>query len=107
MNTTAHTQTPRTNGELRKNLNDVVNAAEALLRATVDETNAEYRKARKVLDEKLSAAKSSVTEQAHEIAANAREIGVKGDRLVHDNPWMAIGVGAGVGLVLGILLRRS
>lgn len=110
MNATAETQTqtetPRTNGELRKSLNDVVNAAEALLRATVDETNAEYHKARKVLDQKLSAAKSNVADQAHELAANAKEIGAKSDRLVHDNPWVSIGIGAGVGLLLGLILRR-
>ncbi len=101
--------TPRTsksNGELRKSLNDVVNAAEALLRATVDETNAEYHKARTALDDKLRAAKSSVVEHAHEITSSAREIGEKGDRLVRDNPWMSVGIGAGIGLLLGMILRR-
>jgi ElaB/YqjD/DUF883 family membrane-anchored ribosome-binding protein len=101
--------TPRvskSNGELRKSLNDVVNAAEALLRATVDETSAEYHKARTALDDKLRAAKSTVTEHAHEIATNAKEIGAKGDRLVRDNPWMSVGIGAGVGLLLGLILRR-
>lgn len=96
----------RSNGELRKSLDDVVNAAEALLRATVDETSAEYHKARSALDAKLRAAKSNVTGHAEEIAANAKDIGAKGERLVRDNPWVSVGIGAGIGLLLGMILRR-
>lgn len=104
MSHTSHASGP--NGQLRKNLNDVVHAAEALLRATVDETNAEYHKARSTLDEKLRAAKSNVAEHAQDIASNAKELGEKGDRLIRDNPWVSIGIGAGVGLLLGMVLRR-
>lgn len=96
----------KSSDELRKSLNAVVNAAEALLRATVDETNTEYHKARAALEDRLRAAKSSVAEHAHEIASSAKEIGAKGDRLVRDNPWMSVGIGAGIGLLLGMILRR-
>ena len=99
-------QTPGSSGELRKSLHDMASAAEALLRATVDETNAEYRRARTALDDTLRAARSSIAGQAHEFASDARQIGAQGERLVRDNPWVSVGIGAGVGLLLGLVLRR-
>jgi ElaB/YqjD/DUF883 family membrane-anchored ribosome-binding protein len=89
-------QTCRSNGELRKSFNDVVSAAEELLRATLEQTNAEYHKARTALDDKLRAAKSNVAEHAQEITSNAKEIGAKGDRQVRGSPWISVGIGAGV-----------
>ncbi|HUG72318.1 MAG TPA: hypothetical protein VMK82_02730, partial [Steroidobacteraceae bacterium] len=36
----------------------------------------------------------------------AREFAADGDKYVHDNPWTAVGVAAGVGVLLGVLLSR-
>ena len=39
--------------------------------------------------------------------AKARKIASDSDDYVHENPWTAIGVGAGVGLLLGLLIGRK
>jgi ElaB/YqjD/DUF883 family membrane-anchored ribosome-binding protein len=39
--------------------------------------------------------------------AKARKIASDSDEYVHDNPWTAIGVGAGIGLLLGLLIGRK
>ena len=92
--------------QLRKSFEDVVEAAEALLGATASETNAEYRKVRDALEAKVGAARERISERAHDVAEEAREAGRRGDEFVHANPWTSIGIGAGVGLLLGLLLRR-
>jgi ElaB/YqjD/DUF883 family membrane-anchored ribosome-binding protein len=43
---------------------------------------------------------------AHSAEAHALEGARDLNRQVHDNPWAAIGIAAGVGLVVGILLAR-
>ncbi|NDB70762.1 MAG: DUF883 domain-containing protein [Methylocystaceae bacterium] len=38
--------------------------------------------------------------------AKAKDAGKAADNYVHDNPWKAVGIAAGVGLVLGLLISR-
>lgn len=49
---------------------------------------------------KLASAQEAVTDQARRSARNA-------DRYVHDNPWQAIGIAAGVAFVVGLLVARK
>ena len=81
------------NGELRRSLNDVIHAAEALMHATVDQTGSEYRKARAALSAKVSAAKEHVAEDLQDAVAGVKALGDKGEHFVQANPWAAIGVG--------------
>lgn len=104
MNTSSHFS--ELNGTLKRSFDEVIGAAEDLLRATVDETSAEYRKARKALDANVRAAKSQMSDHAGEFVSEARELGAKGNRFVHANPWPSIGVGAAIGLLVGIFLRN-
>jgi ElaB/YqjD/DUF883 family membrane-anchored ribosome-binding protein len=39
--------------------------------------------------------------------AKARKIASESDDYVHENPWTAIGLGAGIGLLLGLLIGRK
>jgi ElaB/YqjD/DUF883 family membrane-anchored ribosome-binding protein len=39
--------------------------------------------------------------------AKARKIASDSDDYVHENPWTAIGLGAGIGLLIGILIGRK
>ncbi|SFN47365.1 DUF883 family protein [Dokdonella immobilis] len=91
---------------LRESFEDVMEAAEDLLAATTSETNAEYRKVRDALEARVGAAKERIRERARDVADETREIGRRGDEFVHVNPWTSIGIGAGVGLLLGLVLRR-
>jgi ElaB/YqjD/DUF883 family membrane-anchored ribosome-binding protein len=40
------------------------------------------------------------------VAAQTKEIADRADSYVHDNPWTGVGIGAAVGVVLGVLLAR-
>lgn len=76
---------PATTDKLMADLRAVVRDAETLLRAAAAESGA-----------RLEGAGESAREAAHEIDAQVRR-----------NPWAAVGIAAGVGLVLGLLLGRK
>lgn len=53
---------------------------------------------------------SAVT-KAHEVQVAAvetgKEIAVKTDDYVHENPWRAVAISAGVGMLIGLLISRK
>jgi ElaB/YqjD/DUF883 family membrane-anchored ribosome-binding protein len=99
---------PATGNEasLKRGVEHVKEAAETLLRTAVDETGAGWRRARQTLGGKARALRSDMSVRARELAGDARELGDKGQRLVRQHPWTSIAVGAGLGLLAGLLIRR-
>ena len=91
---------------LKHGVEQVKDAAETLLRATAGETREGWRRARAMLGGKARALSSEVSEHARDFAEDARELGGKGQRLVRQHPWASIGIGAGLGLLAGLLIRR-
>lgn len=92
-------------GALKRDFENVVDAAEALLRTTADQTSAEWRNARDSLERKVQALKSNLSGSAHDFALQARELGGKGEQLMRRYPWASLGVGAATGLIVGLLIR--
>lgn len=91
---------------LKRGVEHVKEAAETLLRTTIDETGAGWHKARDTLGGKARALRSGMSGRAQDFAQDARELGGKGQRLVQQHPWTSIGIGAGLGLLAGLLVRR-
>ena len=42
----------------------------------------------------------------HRVVDTTRQAAKATDHWVHDNPWKAIGVAAGVGVLIGLLINR-
>jgi ElaB/YqjD/DUF883 family membrane-anchored ribosome-binding protein len=99
---------PTTGNEqsLKHSVEQVKDAAETLLRTTTDQTREGWHRARATLGGKARALGSEVSGRARDIAEDARELGDKGQRLVRQHPWASIGIGAGLGLLAGLLIRR-
>lgn len=74
----------------------LVHDAEELLRATAGETGAKVQEARARAEASLRAAREHIKNAGAEI-----------DRQVHEHPWTAVGVAAGVGLLIGVLIARK
>lgn len=85
-----------TTDKLMHDLKAVVTDAEDLLKATAGQTGERIEKARARAEESLRTARTSM-----------KVAGLQLDEQVRENPWTAVGVAAGVGLVLGILLGRK
>lgn len=91
---------------LKHGMEQVKDAAETLLRTTTDETREGWNRARATLGGKARALKFRVSGRAQDLAEDARVLRAKGRRLVRHHPWAWIGIGAGLGLLAGLLMRR-
>ena len=89
---------------LMADLQAVVRDTENLLKATAGDASERAAKARAHAEESLHRARMSELE--HDLAARTREAAQKTNAYVHDNPWPSIGVAAGVGLLVGLLIGR-
>lgn len=84
----------------------VINDAEALLKSTANQAGSEAAALRERMSVQLSRAKNSLLDLQHAATEKARAAGHKADDYVHDHPWQAIGMAAGVGMVIGLLIGR-
>jgi len=55
-------------------------------------------------EEALQSAKQQLSEVLDGVAERARKYGRYADEQVQQNPWTAVGIGFGVGLMMGVLL---
>jgi len=96
------TSTERLMGDLRAVLED----AESLLTATAGQAGERIQEARDRAKETVRAARERLGETQEEITRRAREAAKDADKYVHDNPWQAVGIAAGVAFVIGLLVSR-
>ena len=84
----------------------VVADAEALLKATANHGGEELAQVRARAEESVRMVKSKIDGAQAELLGKTREAARATDAYVHDYPWNAIGMAAGVGLVIGLLSNR-
>jgi ElaB/YqjD/DUF883 family membrane-anchored ribosome-binding protein len=84
------------NDNMMEDLKAVIADAEDLLRATADQAGPKVQEVRERAEESLRAAREHLMGAGAELDSHVRA-----------NPWAAVGIAAGVGLVIGILLSRK
>lgn len=85
-----------TNRNLMDDLRAVIADAEELLRATADQAGPRVQEARARAEGSLRSARERLEGTGRQLDAQVRE-----------HPWAAVGIAAGIGLVVGILLSRK
>jgi ElaB/YqjD/DUF883 family membrane-anchored ribosome-binding protein len=80
----------------------LVTDVEELTRATATQTGEKIVDLRTRVQESVAAVKPRL-EQAE---ALVKDKATKTDQYVHANPWAAAGLAAGIGLIVGMLVRR-
>ena len=85
----------------------VVSDAEQLLRHAATQAGDGYNEARQRLEASLAAAREELGALQQSAADGARRAGRATDGYVRDHPWESIAIGAGVGLLLGLLIGRK
>lgn len=93
--------------KLMQDLRMVVADAEELLRATAGQAGEKVSAARERIQENLAAAKVRLAAAQEAVAAKTKQAAKVTDEYVHENPWAAVGIAAGVGLVVGMLISRD
>jgi ElaB/YqjD/DUF883 family membrane-anchored ribosome-binding protein len=80
--------------------------AEALIKATEDHPGAAIGSIRNKALETLAGAKESLSGVEGKLLNKAKVAAEGADDFVHRNPWEAVGVAAGLGLLIGLFIGR-
>jgi ElaB/YqjD/DUF883 family membrane-anchored ribosome-binding protein len=80
--------------------------AEEMLKATASQTGEKAAEMREKVGDHLKRAKIRLQEEQEKALARTKEVAGATDDYVHDHPWQAVGVGAGIGFLLGLLIGR-
>ena len=80
--------------------------AEALIRATQDHPSETIGNLGNKALETISDAKKKISSFESDLADKAKVVAEGADDFVRRNPWEAIGVAAGLGLLIGLFIRR-
>jgi ElaB/YqjD/DUF883 family membrane-anchored ribosome-binding protein len=91
--------------KLVNDLRNLVGDAEELLRATATQAGEKIGVARQKIEQSLVEGKKALADAEKTLLAKSKECAEIADDYVRENPWTAVGVAAGVGLVLGLLIR--
>ena len=86
-------------------LKNLVADAEELLKATASQAGEKVAEARQKIDQSLIEGKKALADAEKTLIKKSKEAAEVADDYVRDNPWSAVGMAAGVGLVLGLLIR--
>ncbi|HQR03623.1 MAG: DUF883 domain-containing protein [Proteobacteria bacterium] len=95
-----------TKDKLITDLKTVIADADELLRATAGQAGDKVVELRHKVQEHLNTAKHNLAEAQEIMVEKAKAVGRATDDYVHDHPWKSVGIAAGVGLVIGLLIGR-
>ena len=92
--------------KLMADLKLVIADAEELLRLTAGQAGEKAAELRSRIQNRMDQAKAELARLQNVAAGSAKDAGRAADQYVHENPWQAIGVAAGLGFLLGMLISR-
>lgn len=92
--------------KLMADLRVVVADAEALLKLTASDATEGAAGLRERLQERLAQSKQGLLDLQHAATEKAKAAGHAADDYVHENPWRSVAIGAGAGLIVGLLIGR-
>ena len=99
-------QNPERTNAISNEFHDFLADIETLLKQTATLTGDELAHAKEKIRERVASAKVCVAHLSGGIANDAQKVAATVNRQVHDEPWKAIGAGAAVGILLGLLFAR-
>ncbi len=86
-------------------LKNLVADAEELLKATASQAGDKIGVARQKIEQSLIEGKKALADAEKNLLKKSKECAEIADDYVRENPWSAVGIAGGVGLVLGLLIR--
>jgi ElaB/YqjD/DUF883 family membrane-anchored ribosome-binding protein len=91
---------------LAKDMKSLVRDAEEILRHAVKDAGQGYSEARDRLEQSVKTAKTELEAAEQALLDGVVEAGRATDRYVRRHPWGSVGLGAGVGVLVGLLIAR-
>ncbi|MDO8862104.1 DUF883 family protein [Haliea sp. E1-2-M8] len=84
----------------------VVADAEALIAATANQGDEKLVEIRARAEESVKAAKATIAEMQSAMVMRSKEAADAVDVYVHESPWQSIGIAAGAGVIVGLMLSH-
>ena len=84
----------------------VIADTEELLRLTAGQAGEKIADIRAKTQDRIAGAKIKLAEVEAAAVDKAKQVGRVADDYVHDNPWRSVGVAAGFGFIVGLLIGR-
>ncbi len=84
----------------------VMSDIDALVDSGSKDASAEMRDMQSKLREKIKLAQDKLLDAEHALTRKVKEVAKSTDDYVHENPWQSIGIAAGVGVLVGLLIGR-
>ena len=92
--------------KLMNDLKVVIADAEELLKMTASQVGEKATELRTRMQTRLDQAKADLARLQEMAVVKAKEVGQATDTYVRDNPWQAVGIAAGAGFLIGLLISR-
>lgn len=92
--------------QLVTDIKAVINDAEEMLSATADQAGEKVASLRARVQLRLQEAKVRLVQAETALVAKTKAAAHATDAYVHESPWTAVGIAAGVGLLVGLIIGR-
>ena len=92
--------------QLVSDIKSVISEAEEILGATAEQAGEKIAHLRARIQARLRDAKVRLAEAEDVLVEKTRAAARATDDYVHESPWTAVGIAAGVGLLVGLILGR-
>lgn len=87
-------------------IKSAISDAEEMLSATADQAGDKVARLRERIKTRLADAKVRLMDAEELLVAKTKAAARATDEYVHESPWTAVGVAAGVGLLVGLIIGR-
>ncbi len=102
----SHDATISEQQKLVSDMKSVIEDAEDMLHATADQAGEKVASLRARIQERLQGARKRLGEAEAALVSKTRAAARATDVYVHESPWTAVGIAAGVGLLVGLIIGR-
>lgn len=92
--------------QLVSDMKSAIADAEDMLHATADQVGDKVAGMRARIQERLKGARVRLADAEAALVAKSRAAARATDAYVHESPWVAVGIAAGAGLLVGLILGR-
>lgn len=92
--------------QLVNDIKSVISEAEEMLGVTADQAGEKIANLRARVETRLRDAKLRLIEAEALLVAKTKAAAQATDAYVHESPWTAVGIAAGVGVLVGLIIGR-
>jgi len=92
--------------QLVSDMKSAIADAEDMLHATADQAGEKVASMRARIQARLKVARVRLTDAEGLLVTKTRAAARATDAYVHESPWTSVGIAAGVGLLIGLILGR-